>query len=165
MILSYNTTKKTDDNFSDDSNEDDEEYMKIEDIMKKNFKNEQEKEAMKAAANEHLKKDDAKTPEMKNSVPKGEKSDNKDKEGDSALGSFFSWQDNISLGTSGQISKIDLVNQSSSLHSQIILDSKKENGNCSISRDMLQQPDVIQFLEQDSTVSLIIFNSLYLEKT
>ena len=127
MILSYNTTKVNHDNSSIGSVEE-EEFVKIEDIMKRNAKIESKNKVLK-------------NPSKKESDGLG-------------IGSVSSsWEENVSLGNTSGISKIDFANQSSENG------SKRESIN-SYSKDSLSrgeeciQKEVLNIIEEDSMVFL-----------
>ena len=127
MILSYNTTKVNHDNSSIGSVEG-EEFDKIEDIMKRNAKIESKNKVLK-------------NPSKKESDGLG-------------IGSVSSsWEENVSLGNTSGISKIDFANQSSENG------SKRESIN-SYSKESLSrgeeciQKEVLSIIEEDSMVFL-----------
>lgn len=127
MILSYNTTKVNHDNSSIGSVKE-EEFVKIEDIMKRNAKIESKNKVLK-------------NPSKKESDGLG-------------IGSVSSsWEENVSLGNTSGISKIDFANQSSENG------SKRESIN-SYSKESLSrgeeciQKEVLNIIEEDSMVFL-----------
>ena len=139
MILSYNTTKNNQDNSSIGSVEE-EEFLKIEDIMKRNLKKEEKKTSFQGG-NQTSKMITLHAPKIK-------------KESDGFGMSSESWEDNVSLGNTSGISKIDFAYQSSEGG------SKRESIN-SISKDTLSrgeeciQKEVMNIIENDSMVHFI----------
>ena len=170
MILSFNPTNKQDDDSLSEESDKEEDYI-INGIINKTKNEQQGKDGHSDASGEGVKKDETNPGDRNNFVTrKSDKFDkDKDKEGENNLSEFFSNQDNFSLGTSGQISKIEFVNQSSSMHSKILLDGPfKDNGNISITKEhnLANRPEdqhqmnVMQLLDQESNVSHFVYFTL-----
>lgn len=155
MFLAYKAPGEHD-NSDSESNEDEEEYIKIENVIEAKLKNKKEEEK--------------KQNEMIGMI--GQMKQNDIFNNENSIKSFTSNQEPIFVGnSSAQISKIDFVEQSSSsiIQSQIFAEPKKDP-NLSNSSIIKDKKDVNDFLLGDKNdflklleVNFFFFN--FLEKT